>query len=269
MTSHTSGVHSVVRDAKSAWVLFIGLLAPTCTSSSCWPSVCCMHQTHTFSSPNIAVLTPHLYTMQAYSARDDAAPEPASTVHETITFFTAEGIVRIPGRLVTVPRRTKRLQQPMPSWEEQTLCIGQTFEVAAWNARWGCSGCSDWPPHSPLCCSWATATVAVIKNHRSTGRITHKMQVAQQQRLQLIVKLQHHTHCTAGPACTLQGPQQVCQLRGACGTLHWHARVAQTPIHTPLPPCVGCAAGTPTDVSASWASASLLTCCTSRLRRQS
>ncbi|WIA43858.1 hypothetical protein OEZ86_010273 [Tetradesmus obliquus] len=76
------------------------------------------------------------------SWEDDAAPEPTDMVQETITFFTADGIVRIPGRMLAVPRsssssgRSKRSkQQPMPSWEEQRLCIGQTFEVAAWNAR--------------------------------------------------------------------------------------------------------------------------------------
>jgi hypothetical protein len=65
-------------------------------------------------------------------------------VQETITFFTADGIVRIPGRTLEVPRsssssssssRRRQGHQPMPSWEEQRLCIGQTFEVAAWNAR--------------------------------------------------------------------------------------------------------------------------------------
>jgi hypothetical protein len=72
---------------------------------------------------------------------DDAAPEPTETLQETITFFTADGIVRIPGRMLEVPRSSssssrRQARQPMPSWEEQRLCIGQTFEVAAWNARW-------------------------------------------------------------------------------------------------------------------------------------
>lgn len=53
--------------------------------------------------------------------------------NELITFFTADGIVQIPGRAYHVPRRTSVAQQHMPTWEEQTLCIGQTFQVAAWS----------------------------------------------------------------------------------------------------------------------------------------
>jgi hypothetical protein len=76
--------------------------------------------------------------LQALPKGDDAAPEPTETLQETITFFTADGIVRVPGRMLQVPRRSssrRQQRQPMPSWEEQRLCIGQTFEVAAWNAR--------------------------------------------------------------------------------------------------------------------------------------
>eukprot|EP00882_Tetradesmus_deserticola_P019119 GHRQ01020567.1.p2 GENE.GHRQ01020567.1~~GHRQ01020567.1.p2 ORF type:complete len:110 (+),score=18.68 GHRQ01020567.1:445-774(+) len=82
--------------------------------------------------------TPRRVRVLARSRDDDAAPEPPDLLQETITFLTADGIVRIPGRMLEVPHsRSSRTQQrqPMPSWDEQRLCIGQTFEVAAWNAR--------------------------------------------------------------------------------------------------------------------------------------
>ncbi|GLC35128.1 hypothetical protein PLESTF_001525900 [Pleodorina starrii] len=55
-------------------------------------------------------------------------------VQEIITFFTSDGVVRIPGNRVLRPaQRRKQLVRPMPTWEEQSLCIGATFSVAATN----------------------------------------------------------------------------------------------------------------------------------------
>ncbi|KAI8472807.1 MAG: hypothetical protein J3K34DRAFT_457670 [Monoraphidium minutum] len=79
--------------------------------------------------------------------RDDLPPfNPLNAdnhVQEIITIFTAEGAVhRIPGRRISfdgpdgalfAPQRPRR--QPMPSWDEQTLCIGASFAVSATNGR--------------------------------------------------------------------------------------------------------------------------------------
>jgi hypothetical protein len=54
-------------------------------------------------------------------------------VQEKITFFTSEGLVQIPGRVVEVPHAN--VMQPFPSWEEQGLVVGATFAVAATNGR--------------------------------------------------------------------------------------------------------------------------------------
>ena len=45
-----------------------------------------------------------------------------------------QGIVTIPGREIEVPRAPKIIQ-PMPSFEEQGLCIGATFSLAATNGK--------------------------------------------------------------------------------------------------------------------------------------
>lgn len=45
-----------------------------------------------------------------------------------------QGIVTIPGREIKVPKAHK-IVQPMPSFEEQGLCIGATFSLAATNGR--------------------------------------------------------------------------------------------------------------------------------------
>eukprot|EP00877_Chromochloris_zofingiensis_P010019 jgi/Chrzof1/5270/Cz15g20060.t1 len=72
--------------------------------------------------------------------RGDIFPQPQPpTVQEVITFVTAEGIVQIPGRRIQVSQdaapqhRPGRHHDPLPTWEEQGLCIGSTFAVAATN----------------------------------------------------------------------------------------------------------------------------------------
>lgn len=45
-----------------------------------------------------------------------------------------QGIVTIPGRDIQVPK-APRIIQRMPSFEEQGLCIGATFALAATNGR--------------------------------------------------------------------------------------------------------------------------------------
>ncbi|KIZ06095.1 hypothetical protein MNEG_1863 [Monoraphidium neglectum] len=91
----------------------------------------------------------HLLVPQAFP-RDDLGPlSPDSSVQEIITILTAEGAIhRIPGRRIQLdaasdggavlggPHRPRRVrQQPMPSWDEQTLCIGASFAVSATNGR--------------------------------------------------------------------------------------------------------------------------------------
>ncbi|GBF94704.1 D-tagatose-1,6-bisphosphate aldolase subunit [Raphidocelis subcapitata] len=72
-------------------------------------------------------------------------PEESNTVQEIITIFTAEGTVhRLPGRRISIDPSDaagraaggwRGRQQPMPTWEEQTLCIGASFAVSATNGR--------------------------------------------------------------------------------------------------------------------------------------
>lgn len=61
------------------------------------------------------------------------APDPR---HPTPSTHDAhqQGIVTIPGREIRVPR-APRVIQPMPTFEEQGLCIGATFTLAATNGR--------------------------------------------------------------------------------------------------------------------------------------
>lgn len=56
------------------------------------------------------------------------APASPSVLHPV------QGIVTIPGRDITVPKAPKIIQ-PMPSFEEQGLCIGATFSLAATNGK--------------------------------------------------------------------------------------------------------------------------------------
>jgi hypothetical protein len=73
---------------------------------------------------------------------------------QVIHLITAEGVVKIPGRRLRVPRvhaagspgvvtpgaladawGPPSRPQALPSWEEQGLCIGSTFALAATNGR--------------------------------------------------------------------------------------------------------------------------------------
>ncbi|GFR45123.1 hypothetical protein Agub_g6503 [Astrephomene gubernaculifera] len=64
----------------------------------------------------------------------DDRPENMEMVREIITFVTSDGIVRVPGNRVLRPaHQHKRLVQPMPTWDQQQLCIGSSFTVAATN----------------------------------------------------------------------------------------------------------------------------------------
>lgn len=45
-----------------------------------------------------------------------------------------QGIVTIPGRAIQVPK-VQKIIQPMPSYEEQGLCIGATFSLSATNGK--------------------------------------------------------------------------------------------------------------------------------------
>lgn len=77
-----------------------------------------------------------LCTVQAFPSRGDDHVQDNNSMlqqNELITFITADGIMQIPGRPYYVPRQCRKSQQPMPTWEEQLLCIGQTFQVAAWS----------------------------------------------------------------------------------------------------------------------------------------
>ncbi|GIL96208.1 hypothetical protein Vretimale_2078 [Volvox reticuliferus] len=68
----------------------------------------------------------------------DEQPENGELVREVLTFLTPDGAVRIPGKRVIRPaQRHKELLRPMPTWEEQSLCIGATFSVAATNGTDG------------------------------------------------------------------------------------------------------------------------------------
>lgn len=74
--------------------------------------------------------------VQAFPSRGDGFMHDNSSMlqqNELITFITADGVVQIPGRPYYAPRKFRETQQPMPTWEEQLLCIGQTFQVAAWS----------------------------------------------------------------------------------------------------------------------------------------
>ncbi|KAG2446959.1 hypothetical protein HYH02_008113 [Chlamydomonas schloesseri] len=68
------------------------------------------------------------------SHEEDDVAGPKEYVREVITFVTSDGVVQIPGRRVARPApQHKKLVAPMPTWEEQSLCIGATFSVAATN----------------------------------------------------------------------------------------------------------------------------------------
>lgn len=54
--------------------------------------------------------------------------------HWLASAHAQQGIVTIPGRELEVPKAPK-LIQPMPSFEEQGLCIGATFALAATNGK--------------------------------------------------------------------------------------------------------------------------------------
>jgi len=56
-------------------------------------------------------------------------------VQEMITFLTMDGnIVKVPGRkLPVLTTKPRSMIKPMPTWEEQKLCIGASFLVAATN----------------------------------------------------------------------------------------------------------------------------------------
>ncbi len=66
---------------------------------------------------------------------------PTSIDLQIITFIGEEVVVRIPGRRLHVPRSEGSSgpgtlhRPPMPTWEEQTLVIGASFAVAAFNGR--------------------------------------------------------------------------------------------------------------------------------------
>ncbi|KAK9802997.1 hypothetical protein WJX73_007585 [Symbiochloris irregularis] len=55
---------------------------------------------------------------------------------ETFTFFTSEGLVQLRGSSPSPAQSLEQVlqsRQPMPSQEEQGLCLGSTFWVAATN----------------------------------------------------------------------------------------------------------------------------------------
>jgi hypothetical protein len=60
----------------------------------------------------------------------------STTWHYThrLSVLVHQGIVTIPGRDIQVPK-APRIIQRMPSFEEQGLCIGATFALAATNGR--------------------------------------------------------------------------------------------------------------------------------------
>jgi hypothetical protein len=57
-----------------------------------------------------------------------------------------QGIVTIPGRELQVPQ-LPQLIQPMPTVEEQGLCIGATFALAATNVSGHCGQRGAWHAH--------------------------------------------------------------------------------------------------------------------------
>lgn len=62
--------------------------------------------------------------------RDGTDPE---RVHEVVTFITSDGLVQLPKW--QAPSKVFKLKQhtPLPTWQEQGLCIGNTFWVTATN----------------------------------------------------------------------------------------------------------------------------------------
>ncbi|KAK9815897.1 hypothetical protein WJX72_011570 [[Myrmecia] bisecta] len=52
---------------------------------------------------------------------------------EVITFFTADGMVQLPGRTLKMPQRRLPPRAPLPTWQEQGLCVASTFVIAATN----------------------------------------------------------------------------------------------------------------------------------------
>jgi len=73
----------------------------------------------------------------AKALHHDDVPKRIRYVNEIITFMGAEGIVKVPGRRIEIEEDWQPFlhQQPLPTWEEQTLCIGSTFSVAATNGK--------------------------------------------------------------------------------------------------------------------------------------
>lgn len=56
--------------------------------------------------------------------------------YEAVTFFTSEGLVRFPAAKMLPEQGVQNLlsqRAPLPTWQEQGLCIGSTFWVAATN----------------------------------------------------------------------------------------------------------------------------------------
>ncbi|PNH06762.1 hypothetical protein TSOC_006843, partial [Tetrabaena socialis] len=69
-------------------------------------------------------------------ARLERDEEQQEFVREVITFVTSDGLTQIPGRRVLRPaRENKRLVAPMPTWEEQSIVVGASFQVAATNGQ--------------------------------------------------------------------------------------------------------------------------------------
>lgn len=66
---------------------------------------------------------------------DDLPCEDEEQVQEVMTFITNEGFVRFPGKVVKRVQRAQRNRPRLPTWEEQGLCIGASFLVAATNGH--------------------------------------------------------------------------------------------------------------------------------------
>lgn len=59
----------------------------------------------------------------------------AQNISEVITFITSDGLVRLPRWQTSTPFQAAKAKRrlPLPTWQEQGLCIGNTFWVTATN----------------------------------------------------------------------------------------------------------------------------------------